>query len=170
VPPSSSRSRPSSPPPGTSVQTTSLPTTPTERTRSLPPHPEWIPDHLARLRRHLPEAALPLATPDLVFLYRIDNSYVGLFEGVFPRSCPQGTDWPCVATALRREIDVITGSEQRRGSDLMEVKAPEGAQILYRGEPGSGPIGVASYNACERIDMFEPHFECVDGKVRPVEW
>jgi hypothetical protein len=82
---------------------------------------------------------------------------VGLFEGVFPHSCPPGADWPCVATALRREIDISTGSEKRRGSDLMEVKAPEGVEILYRGEPRGGPIGVASFPPCDRIEMFEPH-------------
>ena len=93
---------------------------------------------------------------------------MGLFEGVFPHSCPPGADWPCVATALRREIDISTGSEKRRGSDLMEVKAPEGVEILYRGEPAWGPDRSCVVPPMRPDRDVRAPLECVDGKVRPV--
>jgi HAMP domain-containing protein len=128
-----------------------------------------LPDHVIRLRAMLPEEVGHLATTDLVLLYRKGSEYHAFYEGIFPNSCPIATSGrTCFSTAVKTVVAPGDGKERRRGSDLIQLSVPDDAEVVWRGEPATGPIGVEAYNACDRAERFEPEFRCVDGSMEYV--
>lgn|GEM_PF-5396789 len=47
--------------------------------------------------------------------------------------------------------------------DLRLPELSEGAEVLWRGLPKEGSIGIRSPGACERIERIERYYECRDG-------
>jgi hypothetical protein len=121
----------------------------------------------ASLLRKVPKAIRPLISPNLVLLYKRGGVYVAYTEGLFPLFCPVGASpRNCVVTAQRTTIPGGHGmnSELDRSSDQLSLPDLDPkVNVLWRGTPRSGSIGIASPGACHRIARFQPEFTCNAG-------
>lgn len=116
------------------------------------------------LRDRLPDELDGWVRPGLVLAYMSeDDAYHVFFEGVVGHSCP-ATAKPeaCFSTAQhitwnREQVLGVTGSD-----DLRLPTLTDGIEVLWRGVPEDGSIGVRSPGACDRIERFE-FYECVGG-------
>lgn len=134
------------------------------------------------LRRELPEYMRGVVGDDLVLLFRRDDVYHSFHEGLFPHSCPMSLDEPdtyreilrrhraCVGTAVHRitPIDDAEPESESGSHNLKLADVRSGDQVIWRGIPKSGSIGIDSPDACARISRFAPDYACKDGEIRLV--
>lgn len=133
----------------------------------------------ASLRAQLPQHMRFYLGDDLVLLFRRGNKYHSFHEGLLPHSCPLPLDESdtyqellerhraCIGTALHRIVPVDgpvpsteTGSHNLR---LPELRADD--ELIWRGVPPFGSIGIDSPGACDRIARFAPDYVCRDGEI-----
>lgn len=118
------------------------------------------------LRDRFPDALDYLIRPGLVLAFVTQDSVYHVFvEGIQGHGCPFGSERDpeaCFSTALHTTWRG-EGVYRINGSDLLKLPTvPDGAEVLWRGIPGTGSIGVRSPGACDRIERFDG-YECVDG-------
>ncbi|MDP9222453.1 MAG: PASTA domain-containing protein, partial [Actinomycetota bacterium] len=131
---------------------------PGERLRVPPPS----------LLRQVPKDVRTLISRNLVLLYKQGSTYVAYSEGIFPLSCPSGaSSRQCVRTAQRASIPGRgqgRHSESDLNSDRLSLPHLDpNTEVLWRGTPRSGSIGIKSSAACDRIARFRPNFTCKQG-------
>lgn len=134
-----------------------------------PVGPEDLPAPPDSLREQIPDELDNWIEPGLVLLYRDGGVYHLFFEGVVPHSCPFGAPErdpeACFITAQHLIWDRATpdASGGTGDHDLELPELVEEAEVLWRGLPEEGSIGIRSPGACERIERFEGYYECRGG-------
>ena len=132
-----------------------------------PASAEDLPAPPDSLRNQVPDDLDGWIEPGLVLLYRNGGVYHLYFEGVVQHSCPllQRDPEACFSTAKHVVWDRATPGHLLLTGDRT-VKLPElveDAELLWRGVPEEGSIGVRSPGACARIERFDGYYECRDG-------
>ncbi len=116
---------------------------------------------------------------DLVLLFRRGGHYHSYHEGLLPHSCPISIDEPdtqrewlkrhrsCVATAAHRIVPLHKAAPStEKGSHHMRLpQLQDSDEVLWRGVPRSGYIGIDSADVCDRISRFSPDYACEQGNV-----
>jgi hypothetical protein len=134
--------------------------------RSVEIPPVGLPDPPSSLRDELPRELDDWVRPGLVLVYRIGDTYNLYSEGVMAHPCVAGAadinPEGCLSTAQHVFWNPGGGVTVAGGHDLGLTDPPQGAEILWRGFPSEGSIGVRSPGACSRIQRFDG-YECKDG-------
>ncbi|MGI8521012.1 MAG: hypothetical protein ACR2MC_10515, partial [Actinomycetota bacterium] len=134
-----------------------------------PAGPEELPAPPDSLRQQVPDELDYWIAPGLVLLYMNGGVYHLYFEGVMPHSCPVGLPErdpeACFFTAQHLVWGRATpdASSVSGDHDLELPELTEDAEVLWRGSPDDGSIGVRSPGACARITRFDDYYECRDG-------
>ena len=135
-----------------------------------PAAPDPLPTPPGSLRERVPSELDEWVGSGLVLVYEKDGVYHLFREGVLPHSCPKGVPerYPeaCFSTAQhfmwdRSSPDVLS---IRSHHDLRLVDPPQGSEVLWRGFPVEGSIGIRSPGACDRLARFDDHYVCRDGQ------
>lgn len=138
-----------------------------------------LPTPPASLRAELPPHMRFYLGDDLVLLFRRGDKYHSFHEGLLPHSCPVLLDQPdtyeellerhrgCIGTALHRivPVDGPVPSTEKGSHDLELPRLRSSDEVIWRGEPRSGSIGIDSSGACGRIQRFAPDYVCRDGDI-----
>ena len=135
-----------------------------------PAGPENLPAPPDSLREQVPDKLDSWIEPGLVLLYRDDGVYHLFFEGVVQHTCPLVMSEPrdpelCFSTAKHVVWDRATPDRLSLTGDH-DLKLPElgeDAELLWRGLPEEGLIGLRFPGACGRIERFDDYYECRDG-------
>lgn len=138
-----------------------------------------LPTPPASLRAELPRHMRFYLGDDLVLLFRRGDKYHSFHEGLLPHSCPVLLDEPdtyeellerhrgCIGTALHRivPVDGPVPSTEKGSHDLELPHLRSSDEIIWRGVPHAGYIGIDSSGACDRIQRFAPDYVCRDGEI-----
>lgn len=134
-----------------------------------PAGPENLPAPPDSLREQVPDKLDPWIEPGLVLLYKNPGVYHLFFEGVMQHSCPlvmpERNPEACFFTAQHVVWDRATPDRLSLTGDH-DLKLPElgeDAELLWRGLPEEGLIGLRFPGACGRIERFDDYYECRDG-------
>jgi hypothetical protein len=123
------------------------------------------------LRHLVSKGYRQLINRDLVLLYKDGDGYIAYSEGIFPLICPPNSaPRACVTTAQRTPIPKggwpgrgTHWAFQKNSNELSLPHLDPKVEVLWRGTPKSGSIGINSPSACDRSARFRPDFTCKGG-------
>lgn len=138
-----------------------------------------LPTPPASLRAELPGHMRFYLGDDLVLLFRRGDRYHSFHEGLLPHSCPALIDEPdtkeellerhrsCMGTAVHRIVPVDSPvPSTEKGSHHLNLPELRGSdELIWRGQPRFGHIGIDSPGACDRIQRFAPDYVCRDREI-----